>query len=148
MPTAVSDVQLRLLDRPRQEPEFVRNLAAFTLGELYGDNTPSPVAIEEQVENTNTSTTAVAVDEHGSILATAAYIKMYDPHEAELVDVVTKSTERERGLGRKVVRAAEEAAREAGVTTMTVVPRDGSVTFYERLGYRRIADRSRFSRAL
>ena len=139
MATTTPEINLQIINRPRERPELVQKLAAFTLKEMYGDDKPTAAELEEQVENTNVSTTALALDPNGEILATAAYITMYDPRQAELVDVVSRTDLRRGGLGRQVVGAVEATAREAGIRTMKVVPLPDSVPFYEKLGYQRSA---------
>jgi GNAT superfamily N-acetyltransferase len=151
-PTVTPEIQFQVVDNPRENPDVVRRLAAFTLSELYGLQHPSEAELNEQVENMNTATTAFGVDSRGEVVASASYSRSYEPGEAELLDVVTRSGHQGSGLGRQVVAGVEDAARDKGIHTMTVVPLHSakgvdSTGFYERLGYQRLRG-GRFSRLL
>lgn len=54
---------------------------------------------------------------------------------AYLTNVYTRPEYRGRGIGARLVRRAQEAAREADVELIVVWPSDESVEFYKRLGF-------------
>ena len=80
----------------------------------------------------------VAADARGRVLACAA-VREYSPSLAEVVSVAVARAAHGRGLGRRVVRAAEALARlrgHAAVFAHTLQP-----DFFDALGYER-ADRA------
>ena len=59
------------------------------------------------------------------------------PHRAEIAKLMTRPSERGRGIARALVRAVERVAVERGRTLLTLdtAAEDGAAGFYERLGY-------------
>ncbi len=77
----------------------------------------------------------VAADARGRVLACAA-VREYSPSLAEVVSVAVAGAAHGRGLGRRVVRAAESLAAvrgHAAVFAHTLQP-----SFFEALGYERV----------
>lgn len=67
-------------------------------------------------------------------------LSVEDGDFAEIVGLVIHPSVRRTGMGRRLVRAAEDWASERGVRTITVrsnIARDASHPFYEALGYSR-----------
>ncbi len=64
------------------------------------------------------------------------------PHRAELVKMLVHRRARRQGLGERLMRAAEEAARAAGksLLMLNTVTDGGAARLYERLGWVRIGD--------
>jgi len=70
---------------------------------------------------------------------------------AELMGLVVDATDRRGGLGRSLVRIAEEWASARGLFTMTVrsnIAREASHPFYEVLGYSRSKTQHVYTKAL
>jgi GNAT superfamily N-acetyltransferase len=107
----------------------------------------------EGATRTESGEIAEAIREGGMLAATldgrlvgCAYVRPLDPDTADL-GLVSVATDRwGRGIGRELVRVAEELARSRGVTTMQLellVPKRGAHPekdrlrdWYTRLGYR------------
>jgi N-acetylglutamate synthase-like GNAT family acetyltransferase len=82
----------------------------------------------------------VGVDGHGRILACGA-LKEYSPSLAEVAAIAVSPDAQGLGLGRRIVTAVEDLARQRGVPevfALTLEPR-----FFEALGYQRV-DRARY----
>jgi ribosomal protein S18 acetylase RimI-like enzyme len=73
---------------------------------------------------------------HGTLIATV--MVGYDGHRGWLYRVAVAATHRRQGIGRAMVRAAEERLRERGCPKINLQVEGGNravVGFYERLGY-------------
>ena len=73
------------------------------------------------------------------------------PPLAELGAIVVDSRYRRIGVGRSLVEAAEQWARQNGLATLRLrsnVQRDDAGAFYRRLGYRELAGSTLFSKVL
>lgn len=70
-------------------------------------------------------------------------------HRAEVVKLMVESGMRRQGIGRRLMMAAEEGARELGHTLLVLETRDGdpSCLLYEGLGYTRVGVIPRFARS-
>lgn len=85
----------------------------------------------------------VVAEADGKLLGFAAVeirTLLVSGRKAELMGLVVRSDARDMGVGKSLVRAAEEWSRAQGVGTMTVrsnTARSESHGFYERLGYMR-----------
>ena len=83
----------------------------------------------------------VAEDEHGAIIGTAQAIwatPENQPHRADIAKMLVHRRARRLGVGAAVLRAAEDAAREAGKTVLVLdTASDSAERLYERGGWRR-----------
>jgi ribosomal protein S18 acetylase RimI-like enzyme len=63
------------------------------------------------------------------------------PHRAELAKLMTNVAARNRGIARALVADAEQLARAAGksMITLDTAEDDGAAGFYAKLGYQRVA---------
>jgi len=78
----------------------------------------------------------VGVDEQGDIVGSV--MVGHDGHRGWLYYVAAHPDLRARGVGRRMVKAAEEWLRQRGVAKAQLLVRDtntGVVSFYERLGF-------------
>ena len=86
----------------------------------------------------------------GDIVGTVQVVFVWpenQPHRAEVAKMLVRRSARRRGLGGRLMRAAEEVARAAGKTLLvldTVTGSDAS-RLYERLGWVRVGDIPRFA---
>lgn len=84
----------------------------------------------------------VAEDEHGGIIGTAQAIwatPENQPHRADIAKMLVHRRARRLGVGAAVLRAAEDAAREAGRTVLVLdTASDSAERLYERGGWRRV----------
>ena len=74
-----------------------------------------------------------------------------DSHVAGLRGLVVDEAHRSGGVGKDLLEAAEQWARESGCRTMTVrsrITRERAHRFYEREGYRRVKTSHVFGKAL
>jgi GNAT superfamily N-acetyltransferase len=69
------------------------------------------------------------------------------PHRADLAKMLVAPRARRRGLGAALMRAAENAAREAGKTLLVLdaVTGDDGARLYERLGWVKVGDIPNFA---
>lgn len=86
----------------------------------------------------------VAEDELGLCGTVQLILDLPDnqPHRADLVKMLVHRRARRRGLGEALMRAAEDAAREAGRTLLVLDAVTGgpAARLYERLGWTRVGD--------
>ena len=84
----------------------------------------------------------VAEDEHGAIIGTAQAIwaaPENQPHRADIAKMLVHRRARRLGVGAAVLRAAEDAAREAGRTVLVLdTASDSAERLYERGGWQRV----------
>jgi GNAT superfamily N-acetyltransferase len=85
----------------------------------------------------------VAVDGPGNIVGTVQLIldlPENQPHRGDLAKMLVHRRARRRGLGARLVRAAEDCAREAGRTLLVLdtVTGGDAERLYARLGWRRV----------
>jgi GNAT superfamily N-acetyltransferase len=147
----VSDLVCRRLEAAAADDEvLVAKIAgvvnrAYALGEdgLWRDGTTRITAAE--VAEAIRAGDMLVASADGAI-AGCAYVRPLDPTTADLGLVSAEPEERGRGIGRKLVRAAEDLMRERGATTAQLellVPKDfvhpekeRLRAWYTRLGYR------------
>jgi acetyltransferase len=69
-------------------------------------------------------------------------------HRAEVQRVGVAADARGRGIGRQLMAAVEEVARESGVTLLWLTTHDGTeaCVFYEAIGYTRMGTMPNYSR--
>jgi ribosomal protein S18 acetylase RimI-like enzyme len=69
-------------------------------------------------------------------------------HRAEVQRVGVATSARGRGIGRRLMAAVEQAARESGVTLLWLTTHDGTeaCAFYEAIGYAKIGTMPNYSR--
>ncbi|MDP9737483.1 MULTISPECIES: GNAT family N-acetyltransferase [unclassified Curtobacterium] len=98
-------------------------------------------ALHDEPSDDLTGTTGVllvALDDGGPVACAGARFR---GDVAELTKVFTVGEARGRGIGRRMVRAAERACAERGVGTVQLDTRgelSEACALYERLGYRRV----------
>ncbi len=80
------------------------------------------------------ATHAVLLDGAGRAVATARVL--VEATVAKVQRVAVARTRRGQGLGRRVMEAAEELARQAGAAKVKLASQLVAIPFYERLGYR------------
>lgn len=76
---------------------------------------------------------------------------LHQGERAEITELVVGAAARRTGVGRALVRAAEQWAAELGLSTVVVrsnVVRPESHPFYERAGYRRTSTSHRYVREI
>jgi len=135
--------------RPIREAdvEAVRRLQADSFAALAGDiHSPAQIAAHvalimapdyEQELLSNNILVAEAPD--GALVATAGWCRVPDaPDVARLRKVFVAPGLAGRGLGRRMVDAAEAAARAAGFQRFRVRANANAEAFYARLGYRAV----------
>jgi N-acetylglutamate synthase-like GNAT family acetyltransferase len=95
----------------------------------------SPEAIELALDDF-----VVAVDRHQRVMACGA-LKEYSPSLAEVASLAVSRTAHGKGLGRRIVAAVENLARQRGIAelfALTLTP-----AFFEAVGYS-VTERSRY----
>jgi acetyltransferase len=86
----------------------------------------------------------VLVAEHGGEVVAMAHLAPSSaanaPHRAEVQGVAVASEARGTGVGRRLMEAVEQAARERGLTLLWLTTHDGSdaCAFYEAVGYTKL----------
>jgi GNAT superfamily N-acetyltransferase len=84
----------------------------------------------------------VAEDEQGSIIGTAQAVwatPENQPHRADVAKMLVHRRARRLGVGAAVLKAAEDAAREAGRTLLVLdTASDDAERLYERSGWQRV----------
>jgi GNAT superfamily N-acetyltransferase len=85
----------------------------------------------------------VAEDEHGTIIGTVQLdldLPENQPHRADLAKMLVHRRARRQGLAERLMRAAEDAAREAGKTLLVLdtVTGGDAERLYARLGWQRV----------
>ena len=84
----------------------------------------------------------VAEDQHGAIVGTAQAVWAVaenQPHRADVAKMLIHRRARRRGLGAAVLKAAEDAAREAGKTLLVLdTASDDAERLYVRSGWQRV----------
>lgn len=137
-------VYRQLLDTTHEDKTLLDGVVQLILTELAGDRDEE--ARHEIEQRVCGRTTVVATSPDGHILATGA-LRVLDTTHALIEDVVTMPSERNRGIGTKVVKLIEETAtRSAGSVELEVFPLAGSENFYANLGYREVG--GKFSKLL
>jgi len=79
----------------------------------------------------------------GDVVGTVQVVFVWpenQPHRADVAKMLVRRSARRRGVGRHLMRAAEEAARDAGKTLLVLDTVTGSAAerLYERLGWTRV----------
>ncbi len=85
----------------------------------------------------------VAEDEHGAIVGTVQLIlgqPENQPHRADVAKMLVHRSARRQGLGERLMRAAEDLARECGKTVLVLdtVTGGDAERLYARLGWQRV----------
>ena len=84
----------------------------------------------------------VAEDEHGSIIGTAQAVwatPENQPHRADVAKMLVHRRARRLGVGAAVLKAAEDAARDAGRTLLVLdTASNDAERLYERSGWQRV----------
>ena len=84
----------------------------------------------------------VAEDEHGAIIGTAQVVwatPENQPHRADVAKMLVHRRARRLGVGTAVLKAAEDAAREAGRTLLVLdTASNDAERLYERSGWQRV----------
>ena len=93
----------------------------------------------------------LVVEQEGAILGMAQLARsgaMNAEHRAEVQRVAVADNARGNGIGRQLMAAVEEAARECGLTLLWLTTHEGSAacTFYEALGYTKLGVMPGYSR--
>lgn len=81
---------------------------------------------------------AMTLVEDGGPLMTGALMLLFEARVCRVLSVAVVPEERRRGLGSRMMRAAEEASRERGCTVVRLevsTQNPGAAEFYRRLGY-------------
>lgn len=136
-----------LVLRPIREADLdaVRRLQADSFAALAGDiHSPSQIAAHvalimapDYAGELLSNNILVAEAPDGRLVATAGWCRVPDdPAVARLRKVFVTPDRAGRGLGRRMVEAAEAAARAAGFRRFRVRANANAEAFYARLGYR------------
>jgi GNAT superfamily N-acetyltransferase len=85
----------------------------------------------------------VAVDEHGAIVGTVQLVldlPENQPHRADVAKMLVHRSARRQGLAERLMRAAEDAARDCGKTLLVLdtVTGGDAERLYTRLGWQRV----------
>lgn len=132
--------------RPIREADLdaVRRLQAESFAALAGDiHSPAQIAAHvdlimapDYTGELLSNNLLVAEAPDGVVVATAGWCRVPDDEEvARLRKVFVAPDRAGQGLGRRMVEAAEEAARAAGFTRFRVRANANAEAFYARLGY-------------
>jgi predicted GNAT family N-acyltransferase len=82
---------------------------------------------------------AMITDDAGQAIAVGRII--FKPnHEAQIRSMATAEGRRGQGLGRRIMEHLEHAARQRGVTTLSLNARENAVEFYAKLGYKAVGE--------
>jgi len=114
------------------EPSVVALWRACDLVASYND----PVADFRFARAGSCSDVLVAVDDAGAVVGSV--MVGHDGHRGWLYYVAADPTSRSQGVGRRVVRAAEDWLRQRDVVKVQLLVREtntGVVSFYEQLGF-------------
>jgi GNAT superfamily N-acetyltransferase len=120
------------------------------LAELgYPDNTAESVHKRLELWNAEPRSTVFVAEQDGVVVGVVAVSTVpfleYDGRFGRVVALVTAESVRGQGVGRALMAAAEEAAREFGCVLMEVTSanrREPAHAFYQSLGYSNYSDRS------
>jgi acetyltransferase len=93
----------------------------------------------------------LVADEGGQIVGMAQLVfsgATNADHRAEVQRLGVSAEARGRGIGRQLMAAVEEAARESGVTLLWLTTHDGTeaCAFYEAIGYTKLGVMPNYSR--
>ncbi|UFJ41704.1 GNAT family N-acetyltransferase [Brevibacillus humidisoli] len=70
----------------------------------------------------------------------ASRLRFYDPQTGKVERVAVMESERGTGLGRELMLAMEQTAREEGLTQLKLNAQCHAQRFYEKLGYQPVGD--------
>lgn len=85
------------------------------------------------------------VEDKGEILATVCYLVTFE--DAEMLSVVTKTSERGKGYAEKLLRFAETDLKKAGVNAVFLEVREGNmpaINLYKKAGFNEISKRKNY----
>ncbi len=85
------------------------------------------------------------VEDKGEILATVCYLVTFE--EAEMLSVVTKTSERGKGYAEKLLRFAETDLKKTGVNAVFLEVREGNtpaINLYKKAGFNEISKRKNY----
>ena len=128
--------------------EFIRatklaQQAAAYYVRIHGMARQHHISLEEEFDCHDTPDTKyiVVVDDYLPVATCRLYA--IDERKVMLGRIVVVPEYRRQGLGTRVVKAAEEWAKELGYTVAVLESREEKLPFYERMGYK--ADSGRVS---
>ncbi len=115
------------------EPDAAELEAAFTLRyRVFVDEQQVPLDLERDAYD-QTASHVVVFDGAGAAVATGRVRRLAG--EAKVERVAVDRERRGEGLGRLVMDALEERARDLGVARLKLAAQRSAIAFYERLGY-------------
>ena len=130
-------------------PDDASQVATLLVELGYPDNQVADVRERLEVWAGETASRALVAERHGQVLGIVAVTAIpYLEHEGRwgrIVALVVSAACRGHGIGRQLVEAAENSARELGCITMEVTSarsRTDAHPFYRNLGYQDSGDRS------
>ncbi|MDL2363631.1 MAG: GNAT family N-acetyltransferase [Patescibacteria group bacterium] len=131
------NLEIVRFDRPEHEPELSVQAARLVL-EI--GNYKKTRDVETVLWHMEGRTTLVAVDDNRQVVGTAA-LKRVNSTLGVLDDVVSDPSMRGDGIGRKVVKTAEEVALSEGILELNLASSLTAASFYKHLGYTQLGER-------
>jgi GNAT superfamily N-acetyltransferase len=126
-------IAVREIPKPSESLTMAEQVAGLVFKHIRGQLAPEDEDVKSELQTMEGFVTVVALDERDRILATASLDHQRDQEEAFVRGVV--AAERGKGLGKKVMHAVENSARERGVKCLTLFSLPGAKGFYEHLDY-------------
>jgi GNAT superfamily N-acetyltransferase len=80
------------------------------------------------------------IADHRKRAVAVGRLLILSPTEGQIRSMATAEDMRGQGLGRQIIRYFEQAARDAGITVITLNAREDAVPFYKKLGYERVGE--------
>jgi GNAT superfamily N-acetyltransferase len=80
------------------------------------------------------------IADHRKRAVAVGRLLILSPTEGQIRSMATAEDMRGQGLGQQIIRYLEQAARDAGITVITLNARKDAIPFYEKLGYERVGE--------
>jgi predicted GNAT family N-acyltransferase len=80
------------------------------------------------------------IADHRKRAVAVGRLLILSPTEGQIRSMATAEDMRGQGLGQQIIRYLEQAARDAGITVITINARKDAIPFYEKLGYERVGE--------
>jgi N-acetylglutamate synthase-like GNAT family acetyltransferase len=80
------------------------------------------------------------IADHRNRAIAVGRLLILSPTEGQIRSMATAEDMRGQGLGQQIMRHLEQAARDAGISVITLNSREEAVAFYTKLGYKRVGE--------